>query len=67
MYSPVSSEAVSIPPLRHAIHSSLNFDLDSAQQQTRRGPTGLTEFEVHLADMYVYLEFIIAHILMIVP
>lgn len=30
-----------------------DFIVDAPQQQTRRGPSSLSEFEVHLEDMYV--------------
>ena len=54
-YSPVSSVVdVSLStPHRSHIHLTSRTAVQQ-QQQTRRGPTAMLEYEVYLSDMYVF-------------
>jgi hypothetical protein len=52
MYSRISSEAVSPEGYLEITFKVYSYTFaDPGHQQTRRGPTSLTEFEVQLADM----------------
>ena len=60
-YSPVSSVVdVSLPTPRGLCVHLTSRTTVAQQQQTRRGPTVIMEFEVSLGDMYVFLAVIMS-------
>ena len=58
-YSPVSS-VVDVSPETPRLYAPTSRTIVAQQQQTRRGPTVMMEFEVPLSDMYVFLTVIMS-------